>query len=159
MSDSLQSIVRSHMKVFQEQLPITESPFTEYAKQLGISEDEVIALLQKYLANGTIRRVAGLLKHNKAGFTTNAMVALEIAPEQCDEAGAALSQFTFITHCYKRTAYPDWPYTMYAMVHAKNKEEFDGYLERIRTAVDCKSIRVLRSLKEYKKTAFRIPPD
>jgi hypothetical protein len=48
---------------------------------------------------------------------------------------------------------------MYAMVHAKNKEEFDGYLERIRTAVDCKSIRVLRSLKEYKKTAFRIPPD
>ena len=154
MSDSDTATKRSHMSVLQQQLPFTEEPFELYARQLGISQEEAIELLQKYIEEGSIRRVAGVLKHNRAGFTTNAMVAMVVPVEDCDVAGRQLSQFPFITHCYRRTSYPDWPYTMYAMVHARGQKEFNGHIDKIRETVACGSMMVLHSLKEFKKTAF-----
>ena len=141
--------VLQHLMVLQEPLP--------FADRLGISEEEVMVLLRYYLSDGTIRRVAGVLKHDRAGYTANAMVALEVADDRCDEAGALLAQFPFITHCYRRTAYPDWPYTIYAMVHARSPEVFEACLGKIRNAATCRSMNVLRSIKEYKKTTFRLP--
>lgn len=156
MSERESSQIRSDMAVLQQPLSFTEEPFAPYASQLGISQEAVLELLKNYIENGTVRRVAGILKHNRAGFTTNAMVAMEVALEDCDDTGARLAKFPFITHCYRRTSYSDWPYTMYAMVHAKSTEAFNGYLEEIRETVECGSMVVLHSLKEYKKTAFRM---
>ncbi|MBN1577527.1 MAG: hypothetical protein JW913_13295 [Chitinispirillaceae bacterium] len=156
MSDTPKEITRGHMAVFQDPLPLVEKPFAAYAKKLGITEDETIELLRHYLSTGVIRRLAGVLKHDRAGFVVNAMVAMVIPPGECDAAGAVLAEFPFITHCYRRTAYPDWPYTMYAMVHAKSRREFDGDIERIRSSVAPQEMAVLRSVKEYRKTAFRM---
>ena len=156
MSDTSIDIIRNHMAIFQDPLPLIEEPFAVYAEHLGISQEETIELLRHYLATGTIRRVAGVLRHRRAGFVVNAMAALVVKPETCDQAGAVLARFPFITHCYRRTAYPDWPYTIYAMVHARSHEEFDGHIEKIRSAVACEDMIVLRSIKEFKKTAFRM---
>ncbi|MBN1308303.1 MAG: hypothetical protein JXA18_10330 [Chitinispirillaceae bacterium] len=155
MSDTSKDIIRTHMSVFQDPLPLVEEPFACYAEKFGFTQDEVIELLRHYLSTGAIRRVAGVLKHDRSGFVVNAMVAMAIDAAQCDAAGAVLAQFPFITHCYRRTAYPDWPYTMYAMVHAKNKRQFNRYIKRIRSLISPKEIAVLRSIKEYKKTSFR----
>jgi siroheme decarboxylase len=156
MSDADLRKKRTHLAVLQQPLPFTEEPFELFAQQLDLSQEEVLELIRHYREEGTIRRVAGVLKHNRAGFTTNAMVAMEIPAEDCDEAGVQLSRFPFITHCYRRTAYPDWPYTMYAMVHARDQAEFREHLDKIKQAVACGSMIVLHSLKEFKKTAFRM---
>ncbi len=156
MSETTKNVLRTHMKVLQEPLTLDPEPFAGYAAKLGITEDETIELLRYYLSTGVIRRVAGILKHNRAGFVVNAMVAFVIEPQRCDAAGETLAQFPFITHCYRRTAYHDWPYTIYAMVHARNQKEFDEHLEKIRAAVVCYEMAVLQSVKEYKKTAFRM---
>lgn len=154
MFDVDEKTVRNHMAVLHNPLPFSEDPFAPYAEKLDVSVDAVLALLQHYLATGIVRRVAGVLKHDRAGYTVNAMVALDVEPYLCDKAGALLAQFPFITHCYRRTAYPDWPYTLYAMVHARSPEEFTSRIGQIRGSVDCRLIKVLRSVKEYKKTAF-----
>jgi siroheme decarboxylase len=156
MSDTSLDIIRSHMKTLQEPLPLVGEPFAGYAENLGLSQDETIELLKYYMAKGTIRRVAGVLKHQKAGYTVNAMIAMVIDPEHCDAVGGELAQLPFITHCYRRTAYADWPYTVYAMVHARSTVEFEEHLAGIRRAVGTAELAVLSSLKEYKKTAFRI---
>lgn len=156
MSDTPKDILRAHMGVMQQPLPFVEEPFAGFAEQLDISQDELIELLKHYLANGTIRRIAGVLKHNRAGFTANGMVALEVEPGDCDRAGETLAGFSFITHCYRRTAYPDWPYNVYAMVHARSQGEFERHLGKIRLSVPHRTLTVLRSVREYKKTAFRM---
>lgn len=157
MSDTAANLVREHMEVFQHPLPFTRFPFAAYAEKLGITEDEVILLLRHYLSAGIIRRVAGVLKHDRAGFSVNAMIAMEIPSESCDAAGTALASLPFISHCYRRAAYPDWPYTVYTMVHARSEEEFCAHYEIICAIAKPVSAAVLRSIKEYKKTAFRIP--
>jgi DNA-binding Lrp family transcriptional regulator len=156
MSDTEREIVRKNLTVLQNPLPLTPEPFAGYADSLNCSQEAIFEILCDYLANGIVRRIAGVLKHDKAGFTDNAMVAIEIPYDECDSAGAALAQFSFITHCYRRTSYPDWPYTMYAMVHAKNTDELSAHIEQMIAKVSCKAIIVLKSLKEYKKTTFRI---
>ncbi len=156
MSEPAPDTLRRHLEVLQDSLPLTSRPFAGYAEKLGITEHEVIGLLRHYLETGVIRRVAGVLKHDRAGFSRNAMVALEIDPGSCDDAAAVLTKFPFITHLYRRTSYPDWPYTMYAMVHARTPGEFEARLSQLRASVAHRSMAVLRSVKEYKKTAFRM---
>ena len=153
MSDAT---IRDIMSVLQQPLPFEQEPFEPYARQLGQSQEEIIELLRQCIENGSVRRVAGILKHNRAGFTVNGMVAMVVPVGECDAAGEKLSRFPFITHCYRRTSYPDWPYTMYAMVHARDRNEFDGYIAMIEKTVSVDSMIVLNSVKEYKKTAFRI---
>lgn len=154
MSDTALDVIRGHMKILQEPLPLAEEPFARYAGLLDVSQDEVIELLRHYLSTGAIRRVAGVLKHQRAGFTVNAMLAMLIDTDKCDSVGAALAKLPFISHCYRRTAYPDWPYSIYAMVHARSSGEFEEHCADIRDIVGTAEIAVLRSLKEYKKTAF-----
>jgi len=149
-------LLRAHLAVLQNPLPLVHEPYAAYAEKLGTSQEAVFELLCEYLQRKIIRRIAGVLKHNKAGFTENAMVAMKIPLNECDATGAALSLFPFITHCYRRTAYPDWPYTIYAMVHAKSPEEFDGFIGKIRAVVGEYEFVILRSVREYKKCAFRI---
>jgi DNA-binding Lrp family transcriptional regulator len=144
------------LAIIQEPLEIELYPFQKYADKLGITVAEVLELLKKYLSAGIIRRVAGIVKHDRAGFGYNAMVAFEIDEQLCDDAGMHLSECSFITHCYKRTAYPDWAYNVYAMIHARDEFEFNQYVESVKKKITFKSMVILRSLKEYKKTHYQI---
>lgn len=148
---------REILSILQEPLPLEPQPFAKYAQRLGIRVDQVIALIQGYLQSGVIRRIAGIVKHDRAGFLFNAMIAFEVEDNQCDSAGEILSAFTCISHCYRRTAYPDWPYNIYAMVHARYEEELKDQLTRIRNSVIHKSATILPSVKEFKKSHYQMP--
>jgi DNA-binding Lrp family transcriptional regulator len=138
-------------------LGLVPKPFDSYAKRLGISVEQVIGKFQEYIRCGIIRRVAGIVKHNRVGYTFNAMFAFEIEDEMCDAAGEILSSFSFITHLYRRTAYPDWPYNIYAMVHARDEQEFKENVKKCENAFKYKSMAVLPSVKEFKKTQYKLP--
>jgi siroheme decarboxylase len=155
MSD--QTKQRAVLAILQEPLELTPRPFTLPARRLGITEEKVIALLRKHLRRGVIRRFAGIVKHDRAGYRLNAMVAFEVAAGQCDRAGETLSQFPFVSHCYRRTAWPDWPYNLYAMMHARSRKEFAMRLKEMKGAIPHVSMTVLKTVKEFKKTQFRLP--
>lgn len=144
------------LKILQEPIPLIPNPFSYYAQKIDISEAEVIRLIKEYIDKDIIRRFSAILKHNKAGFIANTMVVIKVEEEEVDRIGSELAKFKFITHCYKRTIYPDWQYSLYAMVHAKTEGELEKYLEQIKIVIDNREMVTLRSLKEYKKVRFRI---
>jgi DNA-binding Lrp family transcriptional regulator len=148
---------RAVLSVLQEPLELTPRPFAFPAVRLGITEEKVIALLRKNLCGGVIRRFAGIVKHDRAGYRYNAMVAFEVAAGRCDGAGETLSRFSFVSHCYRRTAYPDWPYNLYAMMHARSRREFTNRINEMTSAIPHSSMTVLKTEKEFKKTQFRLP--
>lgn len=156
MSENGATQLRNHLAVLQEPLPLEPQPFLGAAKRLGMTQEELLIVLKRYLDAGVIRRIAGVIKHNRAGFTVNAMVAMAIDPSGCDASGEALARFPFISHLYRRTSYPDWPYTIYAMVHARSVDEFRRNIVLMRDSVTFRDMVILRTLKEYKKTAFRM---
>ena len=88
------------------------------------------------------------------------MVAWIIDPALADEAGTKAAEHPRISHCYYRpdTA-PDWPYTLYTMIHGKSEQECLDVVEELRRATPLREYAVLESLKELKKISMTYFPE
>jgi DNA-binding Lrp family transcriptional regulator len=103
-------------------LPLVAAPYAALARELGVAEDEVIAMLAKLLAEGRIRRIGAVVRHRRLGYEANAMVAWDVPDERVSEVGRALAKEAAVTLCYRRArALPEWPYNLYCMVHGRDR--------------------------------------
>ncbi|MFC4456456.1 Lrp/AsnC family transcriptional regulator [Deinococcus sonorensis] len=137
---------------FQKDLPITEEPYADACAALGLSIEEVAAHAEKMKAAGALRRVSAVFRHQSAGFTFNAMGVWAVPQDQVQEVGQAMAGFKAVSHCYLRPTYPEWPYTIFTMVHGRSKEEAFGKIEAIeREVAQGVPYAILYSTKEYKK--------
>ena len=80
------------------------------------------------------------------------MTVLDVPPDALDDLGSQLSELSFVSHCYARRRAEEWPYNLYAMVHAKTQEELDERVSIVQSLTGAEP-RVLISTKEYKKAS------
>jgi DNA-binding Lrp family transcriptional regulator len=104
---------------------------------------------------GEIRRFGATLRHQKAGYGSNAMVAWYVDDEDMARIGDFMAARPEISHCYHRVNCMDWPYNLYTMVHAKTPEECAQTVEELARLSGVEEFDVLRSRKEFKKTSMR----
>ncbi|MDR0339678.1 MAG: Lrp/AsnC family transcriptional regulator [Desulfovibrio sp.] len=146
---------RAILRIVQKNLPDSLTPYADIAKTVGVSEDEVLSLLRAMADDRSIRRFGASLKHQKAGFTHNAMVAWIVDRADADEAGRAAAGHPLISHCYYRPSRAeDWPYEMYTMIHGRTPEEHREVIKNIQETTILKEYAVLESLRELKKTSM-----
>jgi DNA-binding Lrp family transcriptional regulator len=146
------------IRVTQEDLPLVEEPFAQQAQQAGVPQEQLIAWLREVEAMGFMRRFAAVLRHHKAGFTDNGMLTWCVPAEKIEEAGRAAAAFPQVSHCYQRPTYPDWPYNLFTMVHARSRENCERIAEQIAETLKPFGVTqraVLYTLKEYKKTRVK----
>ena len=133
-------------------LPHSLTPFKEW----GILCDE----LREDLASKRMRRFGAILRHQEAGFAFNAMVCFKIDSAAITAAGSLLASNPHISHCYERPAFENFPYNVYAMMHANSAEQLNQFI------ADCvESLNALQSspveyaelhsVRELKKTSFK----
>ena len=111
-------------------------PFAGLGCRLGISEAEVIEVIRGLRARGLLRRFGATLRHQKSGFTANAMVAWRVPEDEAERVGGVMAGFPEVTHCYQRRIVPGWPYNLYTMIHAVSDDEIEALAERLSAAVD-----------------------
>ena len=63
------------LRIVQKNLPDTLTPYADIAAATGTTEEEVIALLERLKESGAIRRFGASIKHQRTGWSHNAMVA------------------------------------------------------------------------------------
>jgi len=143
------------IKIIQESIPVTLSPFGEIAKQVGISEDEVIDRINEMLKQGVIRRFGAILRHQKAGLTANGMIVWNVPDEQAEEIGNIFARFREVSHCYERPRQKHWHYNLFTMVHGKNKEECKNIAKKLSKVSGIKDYDILFSSKEFKKSSMK----
>lgn len=134
-----------------DDIPHTLTPFKDW----GVSCDE----LREDIATKRMRRFGAILRHQDAGFPCNAMVCFSRHSEdrRNEESSkiSALAKQHYISHCYERPSFENFPYNLYAMMHAQTPEELDAYIKESVALLDNPEYVVLHSLKELKKTSFR----
>lgn len=144
-------------------LPLIPRPYAAVAERIGCDEATVRARLAVMLADGRIRRMGAVPNHYAIGYTANGMSVWDIDDRLIDAVGERVGSLPFVTHCYRRPRdLPDWPYNLFAMVHAGSREaalvrvaEIAALIEReFRGA--CLRRDVLFSTKILKKTGLRI---
>lgn len=143
----------------QAGLPLVAEPYRAVAESIGVEESEVIARLERMLAEGAIRRIGAIPNHYALGLTANGMSVWDILDERVEEIGAAVGTLDFVTHCYQRPRHPPaWPYNLFAMVHGTSREEVRAKVARIAALVGtaARGHDVLFSTRILKKTGLRI---
>lgn len=143
------------IRIMQEDLPLLEMPYVVWAEQANTSEEELFAWAQKMEHQGYMRRFAAILHHRNAGFLANAMVVWQVPVEQVDAAGEQMALFREVSHCYRRSVYPSWPYPLFTMIHAQTHSACMDVVARIEERVGQFPHKNLFSTKEYKKVRVK----
>jgi DNA-binding Lrp family transcriptional regulator len=143
----------------QTGLPLVPRPYSALADVLGVSEDDVIARLQRLLKAGAIRRIGTVPNHYALGLTANGMSVWDVADDAVADVGAAVGALDFVSHCYERPRHlPLWPYNLFAMVHGRTPEEVHDKVARIAALIGtaARAHDVLFSTRILKKTGLRL---
>jgi DNA-binding Lrp family transcriptional regulator len=142
------------IEILQRDLPVESRPFDTWAAEAGVTPDELLAQCTTFVERSYMRRFAAVLNHRKAGFGANGMAVWKVPEEELDDLGPRMAAFSAVSHCYKRPTYPDWPYSIFTMVHARSKEACEEAIAAIAEdtgITDPDRRAVLYSTYEFKK--------
>lgn len=143
------------IRLLQGDLPDALTPFAELAEVLKWTEREVLDQTQSMLERGLIRRFGVVLRHQKVGFTANAMGVWPVPEDKAEEIGSKMAMFREVSHCYQRPTLPDWPYTLFTMIHGRSAEECQDVMKRIAQVTGVEGYRMLFSQAELKKSSMQ----
>jgi DNA-binding Lrp family transcriptional regulator len=146
---------RAAIRELQEDLPLVKEPFTPMAERLGMTVDGLFAKAAELVDRGLMRRYSAVLHHRRAGFGSNAMAVWRVPQERSTEVGNIMASSKWVTHCYERPTFPDWPYTHFSMIHATSDEQCEQVVGEISEATGIDDYKLLYSTREYKKTRVR----
>ncbi len=139
------------VRYLQGDMPVVESPYDAVAEKLGWDTDRLLSYLTDMTERGLLRRMAAVLYHRRAGYSTNGMGVWEVPQEDVQRIGPQMAAFRGVSHCYQRPVYSDWPYSIFTMAHGRSREEGDGVSHAIAVETGIKDYTILYSVSEYKK--------
>jgi DNA-binding Lrp family transcriptional regulator len=157
----LDDIDRKIVLATQDGLPLDPHPYEVIASQLDLSAAEVMQRMRRMQETGVIRRIGAVPNHYALGYRGNGMTVWDVPDEYIDELGRRVGELEFVSHCYHRPRHlPDWPYNLFAMVHAHSRDEALELVETIAALLGehDRGHTVLFSSRILKKTGLRFQP-
>ncbi len=149
---------RRLLAALEDGLPLTGEPFAALAERLGWAEERVREDIDDLQARGVIQRFGIVVNHRKLGYDANAMVVWEAPSETASDSGRKLAALPYVTLAYRRTPRPPlWPYTLYAMIHGRDRGQVEALIEEATAAADLSGVRreVLFSKRCFKQRGAR----
>lgn len=145
---------RRFILILQRDMPLVPAPFDQWGEEAGVDPDEILAQAETFIERNYMRRFAAVLNHRKAGFGANGMAVWRVPEDQVEEVGPRMAAFSAVSHCYRRPTYPDWPYNLFSMVHARSMDACEEAIQALAedTGLTAPGDRaVLYSTYEFKK--------
>lgn len=151
----LSCLDKSIIRRVQEDLPLVPEPYKEIARELGITEDELMNKIKEFCSSGIIRRFGTIVNHRNIGFTSNAMVVWIVPEDLIEVACKIMISFPQVSHCYQRPTFPKWPYNVFTMIHGQSNQECERIAKEIASAINIENYNLLYSTKELKKVSMK----
>jgi len=85
----------------QKKFPLVAQPFKSIADELGMSEDEVLEILQEQKRNNIIRQTSAIFDTKRLGYKSS-LVAFKMSKEKIDRAVEIINSHPGISHNYER---------------------------------------------------------
>ena len=145
----------AYIRATQGDLADVAEPFEPIARELGWSVERVLEHGRTMIERGHLRRFAGIINHRTAGFRANGMAVWNVPNERIQEFGQFVAGYRGVSHCYQRPTYPDWPYSVFSMLHHAKVAGVEEAAAAISRETGIEDYRVLYSTTEYKK--IRLP--
>lgn len=100
MRPKLTELDRRLLNDFQQDFPLSPTPYADIARDLGVTEAEVLARLETLKNAGAVSRVGAVVRPNTVGVST--LAAMAVPPEQLESVAALVNGYTEVNHNYER---------------------------------------------------------
>ncbi|MFK5881306.1 MAG: Lrp/AsnC family transcriptional regulator [Sulfurospirillum sp.] len=135
------------LSIIQKNFPLTSRPFKEIGKNLNISENEVLKILQEQKEAGIIRQTSGIFDTKRLGYNSS-LVAFKISKEKIDKAVEILNSHPGISHNYERNH--DFNIWFTIAVEPDSSLGLKGTVELLATLCKAQDFIILPTLKLFK---------
>jgi DNA-binding Lrp family transcriptional regulator len=88
-------------RLVQEAVPLVPEPYVALARRLGEPVDEVLRCLRRWMEQGKLREISGVLEGSALGYDS-ALVAAAVGPAEIDRIAAIVCAHPTVSHCYRR---------------------------------------------------------
>lgn len=155
MACAIPALERELITALQGGLPLVPAPFAELGARAGLSEGMTLELIERWLADGLIRRFGAVVRHHELGLDSNAMCVWDVPDDIVSALGRQLAGEAAVTLCYRRSrALPGWPYNLFCMIHGSARDEVLSARDDLaaRLGLDAFPHDVLFSCRRFKQT-------
>lgn len=151
---ALPGLERDLIRALQAGLPLQSRPFELIGRNAGLAEGMVIELIERWLAEGVVKRFGIVVRHHELGFRANAMCVWDVPDEEVTRVGRLLAAEPAVTLCYRRRrALPGWRYNLFCMIHGRSRDAVREARNEIaiRAGLDRWPHEVLFSCRRFKQ--------
>jgi len=143
----LSDLDRKLLDLMQGSFPIAARPYEAIALEAGISEDEVLASVERLLKDRIIRQVTPIYDTRALGYGSM-LVAAKVDPEHPWRAGKIVNSHPGVSHNYLRNHEFNMWFTL--AVEEDSQLGLQGTLDVLQDLTGAESIRQLPTLKLFK---------
>jgi len=117
---------RRIVDVLHTGFPLEAEPYAKIARELGISEEELMDRVRSLMERGIIRRIAPILNTQRVGVCST-LVALKVPSEEMERVAERINSYEEVSHNYER----EHEYNMWFTVSAPNQRRLEQILSDI----------------------------
>ena len=148
----LDSIDKAILNRIQSDFPIEARPYQSIARELNLTEQQVLEHVQALKDKGIIRRIGGNFVPRKVGFVST-LCAAKVPEDQIEAFAAVVNKYTGVTHNYQR----ENDLNMWFTFIAPSRETIEQNLAKISRQTGVETILNLPATKVFKiKAQFDI---
>ncbi len=143
----LSDLDRRLLNLMQGSFPLDPRPYAKVAAEAGITEEQVLADLQRLLADRIIRQITPIYDTRALGYDSM-LVAAKVDPEHPWRAAKIINAHPGVSHNYLRNHEFNMWFTL--ATEEDSKLGLQGTLDVLRELTGAESIRQLPTLKLFK---------
>ena len=110
---------------YQQEIPLSPTPYQDIAQSLGITEDEVLALFKELMDKQFISRIGSVIAPNQLGASS--LVAMTVPADQLELIAEMVNQYPEVNHNYER----ENRFNLWFVLVANNLERLHAILNEI----------------------------
>lgn len=127
---------------YQRDFPLVPRPYQQLADELGVSEADILDLLQALQDEGMISRIGAVVRSNTLGAST--LAAMQVPEARLEEVGRQVGARAEVNHCYSR----ENAFNLWFVVTARDRVEVGRVLDVIREETGY-AVLALPLVKDY----------
>jgi DNA-binding Lrp family transcriptional regulator len=141
----LDDIDKAILNRIQSDFPITSQPYLAVAKELGITENDVLERISRLKKEGIIRRIGGNFVPDKLGYVST-LCAAKVPEEKIKQFTDVVNRYPGVTHNYRR----DNSFNIWFTFIAPSMQEIEQNLKEISEKIGISEILNLPATRVFK---------
>ena len=142
---SMDDTDRELLNRIQSDFPLCARPYQAIAKDMNLTEKDVIKRLAKLRASGIIRRIGGNFTPNKLGYVST-LCAARVPENKIDLFARTVNRYPGVTHNYLR----HHDYNIWFTFISPSKEDIENNLTQISNETGITNILNMPATKVFK---------